>query len=24
VRTNKLQTALNNLKVGYELLDSQK
>lgn len=23
VRTNKLQTALNNLKVGYELLDSQ-
>ncbi|HCA4042643.1 TPA: nuclear targeted protein LntA, partial [Listeria monocytogenes] len=23
-RTNKLQTALNNLKVGYELLDSQK
>ncbi|ODG54446.1 Listeria nuclear targeted protein A [Listeria monocytogenes] len=24
VRTNKLQTVLNNLKVGYELLDSQK
>ncbi|EDH0793999.1 nuclear targeted protein LntA [Listeria monocytogenes] len=24
VRTNKLQTALNKLKVGYELLDSQK
>ncbi|EEA7535868.1 nuclear targeted protein LntA [Listeria monocytogenes] len=24
VRTNKLQTALNNLKEGYELLDSQK
>ncbi|EAC3352856.1 nuclear targeted protein LntA [Listeria monocytogenes] len=24
VRTNKLQTALNNLKLGYELLDSQK
>ncbi|HDT9088822.1 TPA: nuclear targeted protein LntA [Listeria monocytogenes] len=24
VRTNKLQTAFNNLKVGYELLDSQK
>lgn len=24
VRTNKLQTALNNLKVGYELLESQK
>lgn len=24
VHTNKLQTALNNLKVGYELLDSQK
>ncbi|HAM2095262.1 TPA: nuclear targeted protein LntA [Listeria monocytogenes] len=24
VRTNKLQTTLNNLKVGYELLDSQK
>ncbi|ECW7468776.1 nuclear targeted protein LntA [Listeria monocytogenes] len=24
VRTNKLQTALNNLKVGYALLDSQK
>ncbi|EJB1147409.1 nuclear targeted protein LntA [Listeria monocytogenes] len=24
VRTNKLQTDLNNLKVGYELLDSQK
>ncbi|EAD3683692.1 nuclear targeted protein LntA [Listeria monocytogenes] len=24
VRTNKLQTALNNLKVGYELLDTQK
>ncbi|ELC6640424.1 nuclear targeted protein LntA [Listeria monocytogenes] len=24
VRTNKLQIALNNLKVGYELLDSQK
>ncbi|CUK75304.1 nuclear targeted protein LntA [Listeria monocytogenes] len=24
VRTNKLQTALTNLKVGYELLDSQK